>query len=171
MMLDNDMPMPVDCRRIRYVSFRSKHSYFIHKSNALCCNTRYLYLWDDEFGEWSRLYRPYKNFMTYNWLHVAQTFLRKQPPSYSKTFYPVCNQKIHWRVHNSETLGPIYKHLNSLHIPAYRYLGIHFIIILSRVFTFPFRFCGKECTPFSYLPCMLHATLTLKLTYSFYFIK
>jgi len=35
-MLDNDMPLPLDCRRIPHVSFRSKYSYFIHKSNALC---------------------------------------------------------------------------------------------------------------------------------------
>jgi len=113
-----------------------------------------------------RLYRPNKNFMTYNWLHVAQTFLRKQPRSYSKTHYPLCNLKVHWRIHNSEALGHIHKQMNSLHTFAYRYLSIHFIIILSRMFKFPFRICGKECTPFSYLPCMLHATLTLKLTYS-----
>jgi len=83
-----------------------------------------------------RLYRPNKNFVTYNWLHAAQTFLRKEPPSYSKTHYPLCNLKVHWRIHNSEALGPIHKQMNSLHVLAYRYLSIHFIIILSRVFTF-----------------------------------
>jgi hypothetical protein len=50
--------------------FSFKTQLFNSQSNTLCWNTRHVYLGGIEFGEWSRLYSPNKNLMTYNWLHA-----------------------------------------------------------------------------------------------------
>jgi len=104
----------------------------------------------------------------------------KQSPSWQaysssasqKTPHILCNQKVHYRIHNSQPPVPILSHIHPVHLYPNHFLEIHFNIILPYVSRFSNWFLSprsphpKPCMHLSCLPHVPHAP-----PFSFFFIS